>query len=93
MTQAGTLASKTYCALSHASPHLSNIAREAPLVSSPLTGETLQFREVQLLALAHTALHQQSRGWKTQTSAWRAEWISSGSFMDTEKLRTLYRFL
>lgn len=38
--QAGTLASKTYCALSHASPHLSTRG-EAPLVSSPLTGETV----------------------------------------------------
>ena len=84
MTQTGTLASKTSRALSHASPRLSNVAREPPLVSSPLTGETLQFREVKLLAPAHRALRQQSRGWKMQTSAWRAEWISPGSFGGTE---------
>ena len=51
---------------------------------SPLTGKTLQLREVKLLSPAHTALHQQSRGWKTQTSACRAEWISSGSFVGLE---------
>lgn len=83
MTQAGIPASRAHRALSHASPRLI-IAREAPLMPSPLTGKTLQLREVKLLAPAHTALHQQSRGWKTQTSACRAEWISSGSFVGTE---------